>query len=992
MALGIMSVALINAYLNALRGAKLIEIIPILLMPLLMCVSAIIFPKLSKKKRQKESDQERLNYEEKINKLFDNLAKELESDYRNNLAYLNSFKINLKHIIQSKTYFSIDKHSPNYLSLDLGHYNRETKIKIEGDYSSDYVDKLINDLYKRYQYYPEVPYILDLKTKAIISCKVKASYRYAYFNNILMTLALSHNYADLKIALVIDDDYDYHYLNLKEIPHLYLKGQRLIFKNIEDLYRLNYTGDLIILSLKLLDLDKLNGHKLIFFSEQQIMPKSDLIISFKDYLALIEDKDSSQTIIINYFKYFNEKLFYYLRLYTQTKKAQHQYLLTELCKPTYLSKLKQLLLKQASIYASFGYDFNGNVLEYDISDEGIGPHMLVVGASGSGKSNFIIAFLINLAYRYRASDLAFAIVDYKGSGLIDSLSYNNQMLPHIAMSVNDIDGIEFDRSLSAFRLECKRREKLFKGLAKVSGSAILCLKDYLSTNPNLYNYPNLSNILIVIDEFAELKKTKAEFLSEVISIARIGRSLGIYLLLATQKATAVVDEEILANTNIKLALKLQNESESVAIINSKVAADIENIGEFYLRFNNQLVHGQSIYARDFVDKRNLEEVKLLDESLKVKDYRIFKSDNPLRSSSKVIEEILANDHSFSHQIFIKQLVESDYLSLLLKYKTNNHELLIGEYDDFSIMRQDALKININKEHLVLFAIHGQNHLIKILDLLILNLIRVNKHVIVIAEDKIIEHLNQKVETIHLEDQSDLDYLMEMANHYCDLAIIYANYNLMVNSDNRHYYEEKLNRLMKDQLVIVLSTNVHSYSLRLINMTRAKYLINVQNKDEIMYYFGTDNHYAENNLYLDKERLIGFKYPIINDFKFNAQRPYLKHIPDIIANEVDHKRFLLGYDLRSRNKVYIANHAHFLVISYYDEILERFKHLYPDKPYFEYYNYHALKRNQVLDNFIWLGPNITNQYLFIPDNCKSLNDDECYLEIGTKGRVIKYRNQ
>ena len=100
----------------------------------------------------------------------------------------------------------------------------------------------------------------------------------------------------------------------------------------------------------------------------------------------------------------------------------------------------------------------------------------------------------------------------------------------------------------------------------------------------------MPELFIISDEFAELKAEQPEFMKELVSTARIGRSLGIHLILATQKPSGVVDDQIWSNSKFKLALKVQNESDSNEVLKTKDAADITQPGRAYLQVGNNEVY------------------------------------------------------------------------------------------------------------------------------------------------------------------------------------------------------------------------------------------------------------------------------------------------------------------------------------------------------------------------------------------------------------------
>ena len=136
------------------------------------------------------------------------------------------------------------------------------------------------------------------------------------------------------------------------------------------------------------------------------------------------------------------------------------------------------------------------------------------------------------------------------------------------------------RALASIRSELSRRQRLFQD----------CHVNHIHDYHRLFQLGEAAEpvpeLFLISDEFAELKKEQPEFMKELVSAARIGRSLGVHLILATQQPAGVVDEQIWTNSNFKIALKLQNESDSREILKTADAAGITRAGRAYLKVGN----------------------------------------------------------------------------------------------------------------------------------------------------------------------------------------------------------------------------------------------------------------------------------------------------------------------------------------------------------------------------------------------------------------------
>lgn len=208
----------------------------------------------------------------------------------------------------------------------------------------------------------------------------------------------------------------------------------------------------------------------------------------------------------------------------------------------------------------------------DIHEKAHGPHGLVAGTTGSGKSELLQTWILSVALNYHPHDVTFVLIDYKGGGMASLL----EPLPHVVGKITNI-GSNIDRSLVSLQSEIKRRQRLFDeaGVNHIDKYQRL-YKRGMAEEP-------LPHLIIVADEFAELKKEEPDFMSGLISASRVGRSLGIHLVLATQKPGGIVDDQIQSNSRFRLCLKVQDVNDSREMIKRPDAARLTQPGRAYIR-------------------------------------------------------------------------------------------------------------------------------------------------------------------------------------------------------------------------------------------------------------------------------------------------------------------------------------------------------------------------------------------------------------------------
>ena len=190
-----------------------------------------------------------------------------------------------------------------------------------------------------------------------------------------------------------------------------------------------------------------------------------------------------------------------------------------------------------------------------------GPHALVGGTTGAGKSEFLQAWVLGLAAAHSPDRVTFLFVDYKGGAAFAECVD----LPHCVGLVTDLSPHLVRRALTSLRAELRHREAL---LVRKKAKDLLALERAgdPETPPAL---------VIVVDEFAALVSEVPEFVDGVVDVAQRGRSLGLHLILATQRPAGVIKDNLRANTNLRIALRTADEHDSTDVVGSPLAAGFD---------------------------------------------------------------------------------------------------------------------------------------------------------------------------------------------------------------------------------------------------------------------------------------------------------------------------------------------------------------------------------------------------------------------------------
>jgi len=222
-----------------------------------------------------------------------------------------------------------------------------------------------------------------------------------------------------------------------------------------------------------------------------------------------------------------------------------------------------------------------------------GPHGLIAGTTGAGKSELLQTLIASLAVANRPDEMTFVLIDYKGGAAFKDCA----RLPHTVGMVTDLDGHATERALESLAAELRRREEI---LLEAGAKDIEDYNDLrtMKAHPeqghsfqrtDLIAMPRL---VLVIDEFAAMVTELPDFVAGLVDIGRRGRSLGVHLILATQRPAGVVTADIRANTNLRIALRVTDPDESTDVIDAAEAAQISKStpGRCYVRSGSSSLH------------------------------------------------------------------------------------------------------------------------------------------------------------------------------------------------------------------------------------------------------------------------------------------------------------------------------------------------------------------------------------------------------------------
>lgn len=234
-----------------------------------------------------------------------------------------------------------------------------------------------------------------------------------------------------------------------------------------------------------------------------------------------------------------------------------------------------------SLGVPIGKRAGGKLMFLDIQDGKDGPNGLIAGTVGSGKTELMRSLVLSLAIYFHPHKVNFVLMDFKGG----SFSSGLRKLPHVVNTISDMEINDVPRALKFLEQELTKRKNLFEKAALKTGENIQNLSGYHKLVKKGEITDDIPYLIFIVDEFTFLKNKYGSEMDKFITIATQGRAYGFRMLLATQKPAGVINEQINANTQYRLCLKVVSIQDSKEVIGIGDAANLVGIGRAIVRVN-----------------------------------------------------------------------------------------------------------------------------------------------------------------------------------------------------------------------------------------------------------------------------------------------------------------------------------------------------------------------------------------------------------------------
>lgn len=540
------------------------------------------------------------------------LIEEKQNNYR---LYLNEKYLNADKAVrlyrEGKRMIRM-RGSSDFLKISIGTGKADFREFFDISSADKKTAEILND---KYSHISDVPLVLDLKSEKLFTVSGKKDLITDFITGSAVKISALYDRFDVKMMFIFSGLYMDEFRFVRWIPHVYSDDMSERFISVDKKSRnhlISYINGHFCTAGPCGRTDRSENtapHCIVFISSEDILKEENIKRYLRSdtaagvtfiYTRITEDDELTVSGAGNVLKTaFTDHISIssavsYARLTARNSDAEQ----VSLPVPDSLGFLEMMGVENTedirlsesysshrtseSIKACIGYGRDNTPFVLDIHESAHGPHGLIAGTTGSGKSEVIQTFILSLAVKYSPDELAFVLIDYKGGGMSGAF----EDLPHTAgilTNLSDNTGTVW-RSLISLRSEIKRRQTVLKryGLSHADRYAEL-FRNGKADEP-------MPHLVIICDEFAELKRENPEFISQLVSISRVGRSLGIHLILATQKPSGVIDDEIRSNSGFRICLRVQDRTDSMEMLEKTDAAEISVTGRAYVQACNNSVY------------------------------------------------------------------------------------------------------------------------------------------------------------------------------------------------------------------------------------------------------------------------------------------------------------------------------------------------------------------------------------------------------------------
>lgn len=771
---------------NAISGGELSTIIASGTMAVGMLLGSLMWPSLLRSYQNRRTLAEESHRKKRYSSYIADIEKSLVAKRERAVRLLNDSLCPSPEILCSMLDSESNKlrlwersyEDDDFLAIRMGLGSRpfEVQLKIPKQGFQLYEDELRNlpvELSKKYGILNNVPLTLDVHSNHTIGIIGSQKNIRTILNETILNIISLHSYDEVKLVLVTSPKQAHTYDAFKNVPHIWSSDKKVRFfaTNSDEVHFIfNIIDETVKEREASQDRDDVPiPHFVVIVTEPNLIEKEALLRYMNDaenhvgittlfaYGDITKLPKSCKTIIQSddtrtgyYIKNKNANRFIPFtldnvepsRIYSFANELSQLPIKIDSRSLGIVDRISFLQMYKAgnvdelnieshwdnnnsakSLAAPIGVMAGGEVFSLDLHESYHGCHGLVAGTTGSGKSEFLQAFILSLAINYSPKEVAFVLVDFKGGDMARPFMAKPfaPALPHLAATISNLSGNILYRALVSLEAEIKSRQRIFNESAAALSVDKLDINSYHKYYKGGRLETPLPHLIIIIDEFAQLKTQQPEFLAQLINVAQVGRSLGIHLILATQKPSGIVDPQIMSNSRFRVCLKVADKQDSIDMINKPDSAMIKNPGRLYLQVGYDEIYEcvQSGYSgADYVPTKTY----MPDEEITVQ--MTDNTANPIHSAKldlsgdksdktqleAVVAEIVALGQKkgiVTKPLWLDMLPEKVVLHTLERGKKGLCAATIGLVDYVRTQEQKSLTIDFIKNgHIGLYGTSG----------------------------------------------------------------------------------------------------------------------------------------------------------------------------------------------------------------------------------------------------------------------------------------------
>lgn len=719
-------------------------------------ITSVITYFTNKKDEKKDNEKRIKQYNDYIEKKKEQIVnyRNDERSLLNNIYYDENTEIELVNDF-SGNLFDRQPEDSDYLAVRLGTGSiqalRKISYKVQEKFKTD--DELADipqEICNSYKMLENAPVVSNFRSLNAIGVVGDKSICYEMMKNMALDISIRHYYKDVKLFFLFNETNIKQFEWIRFLPHV--RNEELGIRNIafdtdsrtilfEYLYRVltlraSLKGPFEHFVVFAYDIEGIKIHPIskfvefaaslgvtfVFFGRRkELLPqhcKEILLLNDINNCSKILTDDS--TALTNFtFQPIADEVAKHIAIRLAPVYCEEISLENSLTKSISLYELLKIYTTEdldletrwnssavdKSMAAPLGVKSGYETVYLDLHEKAHGPHGLVAGTTGSGKSEILQSYILSMATLFHPYEVSFMIIDFKGGGMVNQF----KNLPHLVGAITNIDGKEIERSLKSIKAELLKRQTCF---AEVGVNHI---DKYINLYKKGMTKTPIPHLIIIVDEFAELKAEQPEFMKELISASRIGRSLGVHLILATQKPSGQVNEQIWSNSRFKLCLKVQSQEDSNEVIKSPLAAEIKEPGRAYLQVGNNEIFDlfQSGYSGG---------PEISGEDRQTKEFKIYNVD--LAGKKKIVYQQKRKQSNDNNRTQLDAIVEhvSNYcennnikklspiclppLPKVIRFISGEKKdakdgiwALLGKYDDPDRQYQGEVSVNLSESNL-----------------------------------------------------------------------------------------------------------------------------------------------------------------------------------------------------------------------------------------------------------------------------------------------------